>query len=338
MSVSLFVDHLTGLERLRFELVSVRRAAFAVGTWRNLHTQWFAFLLFCIHYSLPWLPASRDTLCLFAQFLSRSFRSVSSIRNYVSAIRTLHSLTGYPCPDLSSLECRLTFRGLARIKQHVPRRASPITPAILLEIAATLDFSNDTHLVFWTLFLVAFFSLARKSNLVANTAHPSPLNTNILRSEVTVSPRQLLLHFKWTKTLQFGGRELIVPLLAIKDSILCPVRAYVSMCRRVPARPSSPAFVIRHGSGVRPVTYSQFQSFLKSQVSRLGLDPARFSSHSFRRGGANWAFRSRVPTELLKQQGDWRSDAYLVYLEFSLEQRQSVAAAMIAQLRRSGFC
>jgi len=50
----------------------------------------------------------------------------------------------------------------------------------------------------------------------------------------------------------------------------------------------------------------------------LDLDPQSFSPHSFRRGGASFAFECNVPGEFIKFQGDWRSDGYLVYLEMSV--------------------
>ena len=83
----------------------------------------------------------------------------------------------------------------------------------------------------------------------------------------------------------------------------------------------------------RILTYAKFQVILKNLVSRLGKDPNNYSSHSFRRGGATHAFRSHVPPELLKHHGDWRSDAYLVYLEYNMSQKLSVSKSMAASLQ-----
>ncbi len=80
--------------------------------------------------------------------------------------------------------------------------------------------------------------------------------------------------------------------------------------------------------GLSPVTYCQYQAFIHKVVSRVGLNPSSSSSHSFRCGGATWAFRSHVPGELVKIHEDWKTNAYLKYLEFSLDQRLVVAKAM----------
>lgn len=39
-----------------------------------------------------------------------------------------------------------------------------------------------------------------------------------------------------------------------------------------------------------------------------------FLRHSFHREGATFAFCHEAPTAFIKAQGDWKSDAYLVYL------------------------
>ena len=54
---------------------------------------------------------------------------------------------------------------------------------------------------------------------------------------------------------------------------------------------------------------------LKQLLFIGGQDPSRFSSHSFRRGGACWALQCGVPGEVIQQFGDWKSDAYKDYLD-----------------------
>jgi len=56
-------------------------------------------------------------------------------------------------------------------------------------------------------------------------------------------------------------------------------------------------------------------------VSVLGLDPNNFSPHSFRHGGATYAFQAGVPEHLTQIHGDWRSDAYKLYLALPLSTR-----------------
>ena len=69
------------------------RTAFAPSSLRNLHSQWRAFILFSIYFHLGSLPASLDTICLVAQFLNRTCKSVTSIRNQLNGVKVLHLLS-----------------------------------------------------------------------------------------------------------------------------------------------------------------------------------------------------------------------------------------------------
>ena len=120
-------------------------------------------------------------------------------------------------------------------------------------------------------------------------------------------------------------------------SRLCPVAAYKNMLRLVPAAPADPAFIIVQGQARQPVKYTMLQKFIKDSVARLGLNPALFSSHSLRRAGATWAFKSQVPGELIQTHGDWASQAYLRYLEFSLSERLTVADKMTTEIEKNGW-
>ena len=78
------------IKELEKDIKNSTWSTFAVGTKRNLMTQWRTFLLFCAYFKFVAIPASLKTVCLYIQFLSRSFKSVESIKNYISGIRTLH--------------------------------------------------------------------------------------------------------------------------------------------------------------------------------------------------------------------------------------------------------
>ena len=97
-------------------------------------------------------------------FLDR--KSVASIRNYVSGIKLLHLFLDLDCPQFGSFELKLVLRGLQRLNPHCPKRALPILPDILLEFLQFLDLGDPAQASFWCLFLLAFFLMARKSNLV----------------------------------------------------------------------------------------------------------------------------------------------------------------------------
>ncbi|VDI08022.1 Hypothetical predicted protein [Mytilus galloprovincialis] len=146
--------------------------------------------------------------------------------------------------------------------------------------------------------------MSRKSNLVPDSVDSFDCKRQLTRGKVFMHQRVAIVVFEWTKTIQCGERILKIPLVKIDDSILCPVTAYNRMCRMIPAPEESPAFVIKRNASLKSVTYKQFQSKLKRIISFTGRDPRLYSTHSFRRGVASFAFQARVPSELIQLHGD----------------------------------
>ena len=127
------------------------------------------------------------------------------------------------------------------------------------------------------------------------------------KKNVEVHKSFLIVNLTWTKTIQTGERVLQMPLVPIKGSILCPVRAYKKMCKLIPSSDESPLFVL---SNNKIVSYNMFQRKLRFLLQKAGLDSAKYSTHSFRRGSTTLLFRAEVPADQIQLMGDWRSDAY----------------------------
>ncbi|CAG2231714.1 unnamed protein product [Mytilus edulis] len=329
--LSLSVD----LHMLKTQAQESLKSAHASGTRKNLKIQWKAFFLFCHFYNLKTLPCELNTLCLFAQFLSRSFKSVDSIRNYLNGVKVLHLLFDLPFIHFESFYFRLFMKGLKRCNPHTVRAALPITPSILLKIREELNFDDINSYTYWCIFLFAFYLICRKSNLVGTVDDSSKC---LHRENISVFEDYLLVQFRWSKTIQFGERVLEIPIVKNLSSPLCAFSAFKAMCAKFPALASSPAFLVLSGRKTKPVSYNMLQNFLKNIVEKIGLDPTQYSSHSFRRGGATWAFQCGVSSELIQLQGDWKSDAYKLYLRYGLNDKMQVSSKMMCRLKSFYSC
>jgi hypothetical protein len=60
------------------------------------------------------------------------------------------------------------------------------------------------------------------------------------------NPREAVLTLKELSMLQMGDRILKIPLVENKGSKLCPVTAYMNMCKLIPAEGNSLAFLKRN--------------------------------------------------------------------------------------------
>ena len=59
----------------------------------------------------------------------------------------------------------------------------------------------------------------------------------------------------------------------------------------------------------KPLTAGRAGEILKEKLKAIGLDPSKFSSLSFRSGGATSAANLNVPDRLFKVHGRWKSDS-----------------------------
>ena len=93
------------------------------------------------------------------------------------------------------------------------------------------------------------------------------------------------------------------------------------MIRLFHACSRSALFVLPSHYGSTILTQARFITEFCQAISAAGLpDASSFRGHYFRRGAA-----SRVPGELIQIDGDWASDAYKAYLEFSVESKLTFA-------------
>jgi hypothetical protein len=122
--------------------------------------------------------------------------------------------------------------------------------------------------------------MIRKSNLVPNFAKTFQSQKQLIRENIEFDNKNnvLILHIKWSKTIQYGERKLKIPVTAIPGSLLCPVRAYLNMTDLTPAPTYSPAFVFMKHKKLVPVTYPLFQSTLRKLINCIGKNPKQFST------------------------------------------------------------
>ena len=304
--------------------------AFAKGTYSNLHTQFRTYFSFCVYFQRNPLPAESDTIYAYAQFLSRSLQQ-PSVKNYLSGVRMLHILLGLPYFHSGDVLLHLELRGLARLHPHVPVRAKPITPDILLMFHQQMNHHSSLHCSVWGCCLFLFYTMARLGSVLP-ASNKTPAHAFLSRDRVNFCEEGLIVTFLHTKTLQFGRRRLHIPLLKI-NSILCPVAAYQqALSHFTLPHQHGPAFVFMEDGKTKCLTKSLFITTFRTLIAKAGQKSSEFTGHSFRRGGASWAFKSGVPGELIQICGDWASDSYKIYLEFSTQNKLELAALLTKKL------
>ncbi len=219
--------------------------AYATGTWNNWKTQQRLYEGFCEYFSIDALPASSDILCRFAEFLARKFQDPESVRSYINGVKILHIWHGYETVQFEHKSLDWMLKGIARQKKHVPKQALPIELEMLRKIRMNLNMETQADKTYWVLFLLAFYLMARKSNLVPDKESNFDTEKQLIRGDITVTDRALLVKIKWSKTLQFGKREHMVPIWKMSNIALCPVKAYTDMIDCTPGSTTQSVFRVK---------------------------------------------------------------------------------------------
>ena len=312
-----------------------RAAAFAPGTFDNFFTQWVIFLEYCIYFKLVALPASGEVLTGFVQFMSTRLRAHQSLQGYLSGVKKLHLFLKQSIKGFKDSMLELTMKGLQRTNKHITKRAHAMSPAILERIHSQLNMDKPEDAVFWCACIIAFFLMFRKSNLVPDTKYGFNPDKQLKRSDLVYTGHNVIAGIRWAKNQQFSRDLMTFPLPILQSSVICPWRAIKNVFRLIPAPPDAHLFQLPGGASL---TYRMFQTKLRLVLREAGVEfPGDYSSHSFRRGGTTFAFLCGVPAEMIKTLGNWRSDAYLKYLEFPLEARLAASELMKIRIMHNNY-
>jgi hypothetical protein len=270
----------------------------------------------------------------FAQLMSISV-GYAHIKNIFSAIKLMHKALDQEFPD-DDFQVDSTMKAIKRQLAGTPFATLPITPEILNQMYLFVDIRDPGQLATWCSYLTGFRCLLRKSNLVPDSLAKFNSDTGLSRSRIGLPPDKdiALIYLNWSKTNQFGNKEMVIPMVADKNQALDPVfhlRLLFSQCE-LPDH--LPAFSYRKNGKVLCVTYAKFTQDLRKLLDKAGYRAKSYSGHSFRRGGASYLYRLGADPLLIQASGDWVSDCYQRYIHLSLDQR---LAAQIKMATASPF-
>ena len=286
------------------------------------------FFFFCFYLDLVALPAAPSTLCYFAELMSLTV-SYGHIKNLLSSIKYLHAAYNLPYPA-NDFGLDATLQGLKRRLAKTPFQVLPITPDILRLMHSCLDMRKKADLALWCSFLVAFFCLFRKKNVCPESSEPS--NDKTLRRkhiEIDQEEKIVYIYCNFSKTNQFGAKDLVIPIPRNEDPRLDLVRHLSMLFEEVNSDPEDPAFSFAPG---RFVDYKLFTNRLKSLLTNAGLNPELYSGHSFRRGGASFLHKVGGSILQIMSTGDWSSSCFTRYLFLTEEERMEAQLLMAAAL------
>ncbi len=200
-------------------------------------------------------------------------------------------------------------QGIKRDQSEYVERKLPITPENLRQFITVLNLSAPKQMFFWSVCLVAFNAILRKSSMF-----PRQASMVMLVKHCSLHSWGMSISVTYSKTIQRQERSHSLCLLWHPDHRLCLVRNLIKSLKVSSCRGDQFIFSFYHQASVVPMTYAMFNALLKSTLVKLNIPISRYSGHSFRRGGATHAVQQGVQPVVIKEQGDWKSLAYDKYL------------------------
>ena len=181
----------------------------------------------------------------------------------------------------------------------------PLAPVVKILIDQTLLLQIVTvsaHLqfpfVYKTLYLLAFFSFLRISNILPHAAKNFDKTRHLCVGDVVFAFQRAVIVVKWSKTLQDRVKTTTIDIPYLGASALCPIAALKNMLATYPSHQDSSLFQIPQPGSLTTLTDSAARKHLK-QVSLLLELHRSLTFHNFCRGGllgfSAWSFHSGHP-------------------------------------------
>ena len=252
------------------------------------------------------LPLTDQKILRFIAFMDIESLAPRTVKCYSAGLRAWVISLGYPEPVIWTPPVNLAIRAMARSAPD-PILPLPITFRLLATLVAALS-PRSHDLLLAAAMCLQYFGCLRASELCAD-----PENGVIpLRAHVTflvADSRRVMAYTALTSKTNPRGFTVYLGCSQNRDACApCLMAAYFA---KDPRPVSSPLFPLASG---RPLTYPAYNAALKALIQRVGLDPNRYSTHSFRAGSATQAAQSGLSAQDIQRLGRWRSQAFQAYM------------------------
>ena len=250
-------------------------------------------------------------------------------KNVLGGVKYLHASTGHDFPS-DNFDLEETLQGLKRRLKGTPQVALPIDPVILRRMYQHIHINKKFDLAMWCGYLVAFYCLFRQANVVPKDSKFDPACV-LTRSDIEIDEegQRVLVYVNFSKTNQFMKQFHVIPIPANVDPALDLFRHMKQLYSLVDAPEDAPAFSY---TKTRFVDHKSYTVKLKELLTKAGLDPALYSGHSFRRGGASYLYSIGGTTLMVQVLGDWASQVFTRYLHLNLEDRLEAQELIAANI------
>lgn len=296
----------------------------ARGTFLQYSCSWGRLRTWALRVGINFLPLRPLHAALYLQHLQQQASTFSVIKTVSAAMNAFHELAGMASP---------TGAPMVKAVREAARRLLPIgvqkKEILLLEHVVTIceRFAQSgceaADLVMCAAISLAFAGFFRYSDLA-----------NIYVDWVVFHPNHMEIFLEKRKSDQYREGHWIV-IARWPGCIACPVKLAKRLIARLSLQGHRPLLSTFAGSkyGKAPAPYSAVRNGMLDKFAAIGLDKAKFGTHSCRAGGATLVANMGIPDRVWMELGGWRSvRAARGYIKTAVETKMQVTQAMFEHL------
>ena len=277
-------------------------------------------------FHLPSFPARPQDLALYLLHLAQTSASHSSTSQASAALHWLHQKADTPDPTRHPVVTQLRS-ALVRLYSRPVQRRNPLTSVQFRQIITCLASSDASleDLQTAAMFVMGFCGFMRWDDM-----------SGLRSQDFSFSESHVTVQFLKRKNFQLRDCDRLVIARSPEDGDLCPVRVlerFLVAGKHTPADP-----ILRRVTTCRrkqdylrgAMSYRRARELVSQTLSRVGISPEGFGTHSLRAGGATAAARAHVPDRLIQRHGGWLCpESKDKYINDSLNDALSVSRAVL---------
>ena len=194
------------------------------------------FVGFCVFLNITFQNLTSEVIVTFMEFLMGNGVSYSAVVNHISVVKAMLGLHGLPFAMFESPKIKLFIKSVQMNRPLTVSIPAVIDIAMLNNI---IQVYNTMYMgqIFKALYLLAFYSFLRLSNIVTHAICQFDPSRHLARGDIILGKSSGKLVIKWSKTMQSRDKVKILDLPFLGASNLCPIyHGFNSLVLHCPCR------------------------------------------------------------------------------------------------------
>ena len=186
------------------------------------------FLGFLVASGLSLDKVNIYVLLAFLEYLHSNHVTPSNISNYLAGVRAFFIIHDLPTHIFRDQKIQMFVKSL-QINRPLAIKSNPVFSVDMLTYIATQCQKFEFSHIFAALYLLAFYSFLRLSNIVPHSFRGFDPSRHLARGDVIFGDTSAVVILKWSKTNQLRDKVKYVTIPKIPHSPLCPFGSLKNM-------------------------------------------------------------------------------------------------------------